>query len=200
MPVTPGSPEGRQEPQTSSLFRTQTAGSLHSRGFGFRQVFSGFGCPLCGGLPAISGISFHLYPQTHDAGWTGTGGRNPACSGGACFAPTSGRSRYPKHVRNGDRTSEHSSADVFPAFKPPVPERALSSADPCRGSGTGACVPPMRRKILCSGSGGTRVQQSGRLPEMRWHGHCQNRGYVDHCPGRFAFDRSGSPGPTQGEG
>lgn len=158
----------------------------------FGKIFARAGRALCGGVAPLSRSAFHVYAAAHDAGGKGAGGRDFVRSRGARAAPAPRRAGDTQHVRHGHGTSEQPAAHVFAPGEPPLPERALPSADARRRRGKRTRLPRMRRKVLRAVRGGTRLQQQRRLPDVRGDGdraygrqeHARARRRPDHRRGR----------------
>ena len=121
---------------------------------------------LYAGLAAVFGVAFHLHAPPYDAGGTGAGGRSSICPGRARTAPAPQCPGHPQHIRHGHGVTQQPAPDVFAPCKPPLPERALHSADIGRRGGSAVRVPRLRCGIFRAVRGGTRVQQPRRVPQM----------------------------------
>ena len=136
------------------------------------QIISGAGRCVRRGLAAVSGRTLHLHAQAHDAGREGPGGRGAVCSCRAGAAPAARRTRHPQHLRHRNGAFEQPAADVFPAGQPPLPEWALSR--PYAGGGCRAGSLSARnaaRSFFAPSARGACLQQPGRMPHLRRHGH-----------------------------
>lgn len=94
------------------------------------------------------------------------GGRSSICPGRARTAPAPQCPGHPQHIRHGHGVTQQPAPDVFTPCKPPLPERALHSADIGRRGGSAVRVPRLRCGIFRAVRGGTRVQQPRRVPQM----------------------------------
>ena len=129
------------------------------------------------GLAAVSGSAVHLYPPPHDAGVQGQRGRGAVCPrrAGAASAPRC--AGYPQHLRHGNRAAEQSAADVFPPCQPPLPQRALSAADPgCRGRERSWSARSAARTSTRRRPRSWPLTRQGACQHMRRHGHGPHRG------------------------
>jgi len=78
---------------------------------------------------------------------------------------------HPQHLRHGYGIAQQPAVDVLPFGQPPLPQRALSAADPGGGRRKGTGLPGMRYAFLCPQRGGTFLQFPGRVPGVRRYGH-----------------------------
>ena len=165
--------------------------------FGLGQIFARAGRAVRRGLASLSRGALDLHAPPHDPGGKGTGRRNFICPRRACAAPAPRCARDPQHVRHGHGTFEQPAPHVFPSGKSPLSQRALRSPYPRRCRRAGARLPRVRRKVLCALGRGARVQQPGRVSDVRRHGHCAHGGQEHARARRNAHHRRGRRCPVE---
>ena len=141
------------------------------------QILPGAGGAVCRGVPALSGGPVHLYPAADDPGGQGGCGRGALRSRGAGAASAARRAGHPQHLRHGNGAAEQPAADVLPAGQPPLPQRALSAADPGGGRRNRSWSARNAARTFTPRSAEELAFNSqGACRDLRRHGHCAHGG------------------------